>query len=578
MKVNQQQEVAHPLHVVLFEKILHHSPQELDAFIEMAYQDCFSRLQHAARSEQLIEHEYTLCSIHHYLDLLKTYQNTKHPAGLFDRWSGLREELEESILNQAFALVYRHHWQQTLNAQANEYPTLWAWLSAHFDQQQLLNFLEQWGCTGHPYHPNFRMKKGFTPQEVIHYSPEFNTQVTIHWVAVHCSLAFTSIAPLNYRLLFAHHFAQEYQCWAQALLSMHRNPDDYLPLPVHPWQWTNKIKELCSSFIASGQMMLIPDVQETRPSMSFRTMMPLSGNKPHLKLAVGVHTTSAMRTVSPASAYNSTTLSTWLSELLAQHQHFGGTLYIARDLAGINLADSSIPPHEKKHTALIVRENPLNHIKEQQRLVPLAALFARSSVSHMPLLVEIIQNSKVNPRAYWSEYCHCVLAGQLYLMLRYGVALEAHQQNTLVIMQNHRPVGLVIRDLGGIKISNNELHRQITKPHLHPDSTITCSELDGLSQLFIHGNLLSNLTPWIHCLNAAYGFAIEQLWQQVNMILKGLLEHFMEEIHPAVYRSHYQHLLNMPWQHKSLLTMRLNQNQDEIQYFALENPLSVFNE
>ncbi|WP_028383777.1 IucA/IucC family protein [Legionella moravica] len=578
VKVNMYQEINHPLHTLLIEKGLHHAPEKLDTFIETAYQDCFSRLQHAALSEHLIDRNFPVCSIHHYLNVLKNQQKTANQLDLFDRWSGLEQELEESILNEAFALVYRHHWQQTLKIRARNHPTLWAWLMEHYDRQGVMDFLEQWGCTGHPYHPNFRVKKGFSSNEVIRYSPEFNTQVNIHWAAIHYSVAFTSIDELNYRLLFANQFPREFQNWNQMLLSMQLNPDHYLPLPVHPWQWNNKLKTLCSSLIDSRRFIIIPDIQNTRPSMSFRTMMPAGANKPHLKLAVGVHTTSAMRTVSPASVYNSSILSTWLGEVLAQHHNFGGALYIARDLAGINVSDQSIPEQDRKHAAMLVRENPLHHTKESQYLIPLAALFATSPISHAPLLTELIQSSTLNPRAYFSVYCHCVLAGQLYLLLRYGIALEAHQQNTLIMIQNNRPAGLVIRDLGGIKICHHELYHQVTKPDLHPESTITCSELNGLSQTFIHGNFLSNLTPWIKSLNAAYGYPVAQLWLQVRTILKGLLEHYREEIHPTVYRWHYQQLLSMPWQHKSLLTMRLNQDQDEMNYFSLDNPLSAFND
>ncbi|KTD46243.1 IucA/IucC family protein [Legionella quateirensis] len=580
MNVNStsSQEVNHPLHSVLIENGLHLSPKELDEFIDTAYQDCFSRLQHAAISEYLIESKTTLSSIHHYLNLLKNHQKKLNQLSLFNRWSSLEQELEESILNQALALAYHQHWQQTIKIQAKNYSTLWAWLIEHHDRQDVMMFMEQWGCTGHPYHPNFRVKKGFSLNEVLHYSPEFNTQVSIHWAAIHRSLAFTSIDELSYRLLFAQHFAQEFQYWNQTLLSMHLDPDHYLPLPVHPWQCNNKLKTLCSSLIESRQFIIIPDIQKTRPSMSFRTMMPLEHNKPHLKLAVGVHTTSAMRTVSPASVYNSSVLSTWLSDLLARHQNFGGALFIARDLAGINVSDQSIPAQDKKHVAMLIRENPLQHTNEQQFLVPLAALFATSPVSQLPLLIEIIQSSTLNPRTYFSEYCHSVLAGQLYLLLRYGIALEAHQQNTLIKIQNNRPVGVVIRDLGGIKVCYHELYHETSKPVLHPESTITCSELNSLSQTFIHGTLLSNLSPWITSLNAAYGYPLDHLWLQVRTVLKGLLELYRAEIHPAVYRWHYQHLLSMPWQHKSLLTMRLNQDQDEPNYFSLHNPLSTFND
>lgn len=571
-------ELHHPFHLLFELSDVNCSQKEFDRFLSLAYQQCLTRLQQAAFSEGLIDKKSAPDSIQQYLKLLKSFEQKQKQPGLFNRWSSLEQELEESITNQAMALAYHHHWQQALKTQAHSYSSLWAWLTEHHDRQDIMMFLEQWGCAGHPYHPNFRMKKGFSAEDVIQYSPEFNTEVAIHWGAVHRDRAFISIDQMSYQLLFASHYSFEFSSWSLQLQQHQLNPDDYLPLPVHPWQWENKLKLLCSSLIDSKEFLLIPELQKAKPSMSFRTVMPFNPLAPHLKLATGVHTTSAMRTVSPASVFNSSVVSKWLTNVLELHNHFGGCLFLARDLAGINIADSSILPHEKKHTGMIVRENPLQLANESQQLVPLAALFGRSPVSNTSLLIELIKQSKQNPKAYFSEYCHCVLAGQLYLLLKYGVALEAHQQNTLVMFQNSRPVGLVIRDLGGINICYHEIYNQVSKPVLHAESSIACTELKDLSNKFIHGNLISNLSPWINSLHLVYGISIDSLWLQVRSVLKGLLEHYRTEVHPAVYQWFHQKLLVRSWQQKSLLTMRLNQDQDETVFFKCDNPLSQFDD
>jgi hypothetical protein len=79
-------------------------------------------------------------------------------------------------------------------------------------------------------------------------------------------------------------------------------------------------------------------------------------------------------------------------------------------------------------------------------------------------------------------------------------------------------------------------------------------------------------------LHHIYGYSRETLWQQVSTVLQGLLEHYRSEINPLIYKWFYQQLLFMPWRQKSLLAMRLNQDQDEPVFFALDNPLSQFND
>ncbi len=570
--VNSQfNELNGQLRSLLLDRGFNFSLKQIQRFLLISYQQCLNRLQRAALSEGLIDKTVSSHTIPNYLELLKSYSNKQ--SRQFKHWHSLHIELNESIANQTLALAYQYQWHKTIRQKAEKYSNLWSWLK-RFNQHELLNFLEQWGCTGHPYHPNFRAKIGFNRKEIVQYSPEFNSEVDLCWAALHDSLACASTSKTVFHGLFNNHFPKEYSLWREALRLKKLQPDDYYPFPMHPWQWTNKLKMLAKPLLENQQFIVNPVYQQTKPSMSFRTMMPLTTPSPHLKLAVGVHTTSSLRTVFPASVDNSTRLSQWLNELLAQNQYYKEQLFLARDLVGINASHPCIPAEEKKHLGLIVRENPLQWIKLNQKLVPLAALFKCSPLSRRFLLSELIELSKSNPLTYFMDYCRYVLSSQLHLLLVYGIALEAHQQNTLIIFQADRPSGLVIRDLGGIKICNHPLYDRISKPILHPDSTIICSELNELSNKFIHGNLLSNLAYWIDCLAIDYKVAKPILWQKVRQILEQSLDKLKPETDPQIYHWHRQQLLVNPWQQKSLLAMRLHDNQDQDLFSMIRNPLS----
>ncbi|MCW8443449.1 IucA/IucC family siderophore biosynthesis protein [Fluoribacter gormanii] len=548
------------------------SSKQMGHCIVASYQQCFNRLRRSAISEGLIDKKVSSQSITAYLDLLKVYSQKQKTH--FKYWHSLHEELNESIVNQALALAYQYQWHKKIRQQAKGYASLWSWLIEHCGQQQILNFLEQWGCMGHPSHPNFRAKIGFNRNEVVQYSPEFNSEVTIGWAAIHHSLAFISTSKSAFNWLFSNHFPKEYSLWSDALQLKKLRPEDYYPFPIHPWQWTNKLQSLAKSLFKEHQFIVNPVHQRTKPSMSFRTMMPLEKHGPHLKLAVGVHTTSSLRTVSPASVSNSSELSQWINELLTRTQYYKGQLFLARDLAGINVLNSSVPNDEMKHFGLIVRENPLQWIRVNQKLVPLASLFKRSPLSQRSLLSELIELSESCPVAYFMEYCRCVLAGQLHFLLSYGIALEAHQQNTLVIFQANRPSGLVLRDLGGIKICTHAFYDKVAKPSLHPDSTITCAGLSELINKFIHGNLLSNLAYGIDCLSMDYKISKSMLWRKVRQILDHLLEELRTEIEPRIHQWYRRQLLVEPWQQKSLIAMRLHENQNQDLFSIIRNPLS----
>ncbi|RUR06319.1 IucA/IucC family siderophore biosynthesis protein [Legionella sp. km772] len=547
------------------------SLKQIQQFFIKSYQQCVHRLQRAAVAEGLIDKKISCASIGSYLEQLKLY-SYQHQLEL-KNWKTLHHELNESIINQTLALAYQCQWHKMLKQQAKKTPYLWSWLKG-LPPQELLNFLEQWGCTGHPYHPNFRAKMGFSRQEILEYSPEFNAKVSLSWSALHRSLAYTSTPGKDFHWLFSTHFPKEYSLWREALRTQGVPADEYYPLPLHPWQWTNKLKTLAEPLVQQKQFIVNSVFQVTKPSMSFRTMMPLTPHSPHLKLAVGVHTTSSLRTVSPASVANSSSLSQWLNRLLAENHYYKEQLFLARDLAGIHAKHPSIAENEKKHLALIVRENPLKWLQLNQKLIPLAALFKCSPLSSKFLLSELIELSSSNPVNYFMNYARQILRSQLHLLLVYGIALEAHQQNTLIIIQDNRSVGIVIRDLGGIKICQHALYDQVEKPKLHPDSTITCTELKELSNKFIHGNLLSNLAPCIDCLVVDFKLDRALLWQQIKLILEQILEEIKPEVDATLYHWHHQQLLVNPWQHKSLLTMRLHINPDQDLFSVVNNPLS----
>ncbi|KTC94440.1 IucA/IucC family protein [Legionella erythra] len=564
-------DLSHQLRFLLFEVGIGLPQHAIDYYITVAHHDCLQRLKQAAAMEQLIATPLASHHIHDWLDLLQDKMKRTHPASAFYNWQGLRLELSESIANEALALAYRQRWQTELKRKLHG-STFWAWLNP-CSAQESMELLEQWGCVGHPHHPNFRCKMGFNRREVMQYSPEFNAQVAIHWGALRRDRA--HLSGMDYESLLQSQFPHEYQRWQDSLRFKQMNPEAYYPLPIHPWQWRNKIQSLFTELLDSKELTFIPHHQLTRPSMSFRTMMTSGDKRCHLKLAAGVHTTSALRTVSPASVDNGPALSAWINHLLQGEDYYQGTLFLARDLAGINVKHPAIPAHQRNQAALLLRENPVTFVHhETQRLVPLAALFTQSPDGPYPLLLDIMKASGLSLRQYFNAYCRLIFASQLHFMMRYGIAMESHQQNTLIRFDNHLPTALVIRDLGGIRLSTHPVYDHAAKPALHPDSTLTSPNLETVCDKFIHSNLQSNVAYVIAALNQHGPCTASELWQQTGTVLKTVFAELSPFVQPSLVDWYYQKILVKPWAHKSLLSMRLNQGGQDDLFTFIDNPLS----
>jgi siderophore synthetase component len=96
----------------------------------------------------------------------------------------------------------------------------------------------------------------------------------------------------------------------------------------------------------------------------------------------------------------------------------------------------------QRHLAYLRRQAPRPGPTET--VVPLGAL--------APLLPGIT----ADPYAWWHAFAR-LLFPPLLTVLDRGVALEAHGQNTLLVLDGTRPARIVYRDLGGVRVSARRL-------------------------------------------------------------------------------------------------------------------------
>ncbi|GLY95090.1 iron transporter [Actinoplanes sp. NBRC 103695] len=258
-----------------------------------------------------------------------------------------------------------------------------------------LGRLEQLVLDGHPLHPCCRTREGMTTEDVLRYAPEHRVTVRLRELAVPPD-AWRGDGP---PVLLAHPWQ------ARRLLA------------EHPW---------------------LRDVGETgpmRPLMSLRTFAPTDGG-PHVKTAVDVRMTSAVRTVSPAAVHNGPRLSALLSTMASG-------LEILRETGTGQVRG-------ERRMAHLIREAP--QPGEDEAVVPLGALGAGTP----PLVVQAVSRAGGDPYR-WLEDLAKIWWPPLMHLLDRGVALEAHGQNTLVGLRKGRPARLFYRDFGGVRVSAQRL-------------------------------------------------------------------------------------------------------------------------
>ncbi|SCG03122.1 Siderophore synthetase component, partial [Streptomyces sp. Ncost-T6T-2b] len=311
---------------------------------------------------------------------------------------------------------------------------------------------EQSLLLGHPLHPTPKSREGLSESESRRYSPELHGSFPLHWFAVDRSLAATDSA-----------WTEGGPATAEELLAPHavglKTPPGTVAVPVHPWQAADLIHR--PQVRALAETGLLHDLgthgEPWHPTSSIRTVHR-PGARVMLKLSLGVRITNSRRENLRKELHRGVEVHRLLSTGLAeqwQREHPG--FDIVRDPAWLAVDD----PEGTPVTGLdvVLRHNPFGPGDDAACIAGLTAQRPRPGRPGMhSRLSEVVSGlrartglSGTDVSAEWfRRYLHHVVRPVLWLDAHGGVALEAHQQNTLVLLDpDGWPVGGRYRDNQG---------------------------------------------------------------------------------------------------------------------------------
>jgi siderophore synthetase component len=455
--------------------------------------------------------------------------------------------------------------------------------SSQFSNRAPSTFFEQWATQGHPYHPCNKTKLGMSDEDVRRYSPEFAHTVPVVICAIDKTLAATEMESdeLEYMSWFQSHYPEVVEAWQTALLERYLDPDLYLPIPVHPWQAKHRFEILFHAEIEKQQIVILDSVTlNMTPSLSFRTLCPLDNQKHHIKLPVAVQTTSALRTVSPGSIHNSPKISRIIRQIVKKEASFSGRLRVMYDSVGIRMNAKN--PEIAKHFSALFRDNPESLCQKEETVLVTAALFQRSAISGSPLIAELIEaatdGSETAILSYFESLVDIVLTPYLNLYFKYGIACEAHQQNTLFVFKDNKPVSTVLRDFGGIRVHLPSLESAGFEFKAFNGSAIATDNQVKARNKLIHTVYQCQLGEMILSLSEHYDIETQAFWSIVNEKTQDIISSLKPLCRDATYwHEEKMALCQNAWPMKALLSMRLKDEYASDIYHMTMNPLAEFN-
>ncbi|MFV1850437.1 MAG: IucA/IucC family protein [Thalassospira sp.] len=504
----------------------------------------------------------------------------------------LKGDIQNSIENDALARQHRAGWNAALRsemADAGVDGLIALWRKTK-DPRTAAILLDQWGSLeGHPFYPTWKTKPNLSSEEVRDLSPEFAAEVPVRLAAIRSDMAHVELMAgvTDVHAWIAHKLGDVYGQWRGALEAKGLSVEDYLPLPIHSWHLEHHVKTHFADLISDDILIVDgPDIP-TRPSMSFRTMLPVDAAiDPFIKLPVAIWLTSELRSLQAKSIHMGPRSSTVISQILARENGFDNLLEFFTEDIGIHYKHATRQDDaEGKLLSVIFRStNALLDRRDGLLPVTVAALLTKTPDGNRPLIAEMVDQAcaadgTLDVSGFFRRYVQTVLKPVLQIYMLYGIALEAHQQNTSILFDDDgNPVRMLIRDFGDgrtfaplLNAQGLELKSYYYKGIL---PTVFDDDIEPVRSFVIDACYVCHLHEVAMSLTSHYGLDDDRLWQVMREETERVFDQSKARVgDDAFWQEERETFLEAGWSTRSVLRMHLQKYADYRVQHQLPNPM-----
>ncbi|WP_316776154.1 IucA/IucC family protein [Streptomyces sasae] len=299
---------------------------------------------------------------------------------------------------------------------------------------------------GHPCFVANNGRLGFGIHEYLSYAPETASPVRLVWLAAHRSrAAFTAGVGIEYESFVRDELGEEtVERFARQLTDRGLDPADYLLIPVHPWQWWNKLTVTFAAEVARGYLVCLGEGDdEYLAQQSIRTFFNRSHPEKHyVKTALSVLNMGFMRGLSAAYMEATPAINDWLAQLIDNDPVLKSTgLSIIRERAAVGYrhleyeqATDRYSPYRKMLAALW-RESPVPSLQEGESLATMASLL---HVDHegASFAAALVERSGLTPTAWLRSYLRAYFTPLLHSFYAYALVFMPHGENVILVLKD----------------------------------------------------------------------------------------------------------------------------------------------
>ena len=316
--------------------------------------------------------------------------------------------------------------------------------------------IEQSMMEGHPGFVANNGRIGFDSSDYRSYAPEAGNSFYLIWLAGHkSSTVYAAIEDLPYEVLIEQELDEDtISSFNTIIENKGFDPEDYFFIPMHPWQWFNKLANIFSPEIARGNLICLgysPD--QYLAQQSIRTLFNISNShKFYTKTALSILNMGFMRGLPLYYLGTAPKMAVWLEKLLYNDPYIQETgfrmLGEIGSISYVNPYFEEFGPHNdyNKMLASLWRESPMSAIDEGQQPMTMAAFLHVDHVGEA-LLPKIIAASGLSISDWLRNYFKAYLSPLLHCFYHFDLVFMPHGENIIMVLENNIPVKVLLKDI-----------------------------------------------------------------------------------------------------------------------------------
>jgi siderophore synthetase component len=396
--------------------------------------------------------------------------------------------------------------------------------------------------TGHPWITYNKGRLGWSYPDYRAYAPELKERVTLSWLAVRREAAtVATVDGLSPERLFREELGERYDAFRNDLAERGYDPDAYVLLPVHDWQWENSIVDLYGRQIADGTLVPLGDGDdEYLPGQSVRTFFNATDpEKRNVKLPMRILNTLVWRGLPGEHTAVAPLVTEYVKRVRDEDPFLAEEcdLLLPGEVAGVDVEHPDFGRLEgnayqyDELLGAVWRESVSALTDGDERAITLSALLHVEGTGDdaRPVVSDLVERSPLSLSAWLDELFEVMLPPLVHYLYRYGTVFSPHGENTILVFdEEFVPKRLGVKDfVDDVNVSDRPLP-ELRRLYDDLRAVLRSEPPEGLCQFVFCGLFVGVYRYLSELLTRHHGYDERAFWAGVRRALEEYQARFPE--------------------------------------------------